>query len=79
MPDLTETIITVIIGGAVALTGINVMSSITSTMGLSSGDSFYNASQELQDGVGTFFSQLPTVFIVLALVLIISYLVLLRR
>jgi hypothetical protein len=79
MPELTETILTVIVGGAIAATGLNVMSSIYSTMGLGSGDAFYNASEQLQDGVATFFTQLPTVFIVLALVLIISYLVLLRQ
>ncbi len=79
MPDLQGTVLTVIIGGAAAITGLNVMQSITDSMSLASGDNFYNASQNLQDGIGTFFTQLPTVFIVLALVLIISYLVLLRR
>jgi hypothetical protein len=79
MPDLQGTVLTVIIGGAAAITGLNVMQSITESMSLASGDDFYNVSQNLQDGVGTFFTQLPTVFIVLALVLIISYLVLLRN
>jgi hypothetical protein len=72
-------ILTVIIAGATAFAGINVMSSITDSMSLASGDPFYTASEDLQSGVETFFSQLPTVFIVLALVLIIGYLTLLRR
>jgi hypothetical protein len=79
MPDLQGTVLTVIIGGAAAITGLNVMQSITDSMALSSGDDFYNVSTSLQDGIGTFFQQLPTVFVVLALVLIISYLVLLRN
>ena len=79
MPDLQGTVLTVIIGGAAAITGLNVMQSITESMSLAIGDDFYNVSQNLQGGVGTFFTQLPTVFIVLALVLIISYLVLLRN
>jgi hypothetical protein len=48
-------------------------------MSLQQGDMFYNASQDLENGIGTFFSQMPTVFVVIALVLIIGYLVILRR
>jgi hypothetical protein len=77
--DLVSAILTVIIAGATAFAGINVMSSIYGSMSLASGDPFYTASEELEGGIDTFFTQLPTVFIVLALVLIISYLVLLRR
>lgn len=77
--DLVSAILTVIIAGATAFAGINVMSSISDSMSLASGDAFYQPMQDLQDGVGTFFQQLPTVFIVLALVLIIGYLTILRR
>jgi hypothetical protein len=48
-------------------------------MSLQSGDMFYNASQNLEDGISSFFSQMPTVFVVIALVLIIGYLTILRR
>jgi len=77
--DLVGAILTVVIAGAAAFAGLNVMSNISSTMSLSEGDMFYNASVNLEDGIGTFFSQLPTVFVVIALVLIISYLVILRQ
>lgn len=77
--DLVSAILTVVIAGAAAYAGINVMSSVASTMSISSGELFYNASQSLEDGISSFFTQLPTVFVVLALVLIISYLTILRR
>jgi hypothetical protein len=77
--DLVSAILTVVIAGAAAYAGINVMSNVASTMSLSQGDMFYNASQNLEDGIGSFFSQMPTVFVVIALVLIIGYLTILRR
>lgn len=76
--SLQGAVITVVVAGATAYAGINVMSSIWSTMSLSSGDAFYNSSQALQDGIQSFFTNLPTVFVVIALVLIIGYLTLLR-
>lgn len=77
--DLVGAILTVVIAGAAAYAGINVMANVAGTMSLSEGDMFYNASQALGDGVDSFFTQLPTVFVVIALVLIISYLTILRR
>jgi hypothetical protein len=77
--DLVSAILTVVIAGAAAYAGINVMSNVAGTMSLSSGDMFYNASQNLEDGISSFFSQMPTVFVVIALVLIIGYLTILRR
>jgi len=77
--DLVSAILTVVIAGAAAFAGINVMSNVANTMSLSSGEMFYNSSQALQEGIDSFFTQLPTVFVVLALVLIISYLTILRR
>jgi len=83
--DLVGAILTVVIAGAAAYAGINVMSSVGSSMSLSPGgpnttaDPFYNASQALEGGIDSFFTQLPTVFVVIALVLIISYLTILRQ
>jgi len=77
--DLVGAILTVVIAGAAAYAGINVMSSVGSTMQLTENDTFYTASQALGDGIDSFFTQLPTVFVVIALVLIISYLTILRR
>ena len=77
--DLVSAILTVVIAGAAAYAGINVMSNVAETMSLQSGDMFYNASQNLEDGISSFFSQMPTVFVVIALVLIIGYLTILRR
>jgi len=77
--DLVGAILTVVIAGAAAYAGINVMSNVAGTMSLTSGDMFYNASQSLSGGIDSFFTQLPTVFVVIALVLIISYLTILRQ
>jgi hypothetical protein len=77
--DLVSAILTVVIAGAAAYAGINVMSNIGETMALGQNDSFYTASQNLEEGVASFFSQMPTVFVVIALVLIIGYLTILRR
>jgi len=77
--DLVSAILTVVIAGATAYAGLNVMSNIAGTMSLTSGDKFYNASESLESGISSFFSQMPTVFVVLALVLIIGYLTVLRR
>ncbi|UIP01744.1 hypothetical protein Hbl1158_16955 (plasmid) [Halobaculum sp. CBA1158] len=76
--NLQNAVITVVVAGATAYAGINVMSSIGSTMQLSEGDMFYNSSQALEEGVNSFFTNMPTVFVVIALVLIIGYLTLLR-
>lgn len=76
--NLQGAVITVVVAGATAYAGINVMSDIGETMGLTSGDLFYNSSQSLEDGVNSFFTNLPTVFVVIALVLVIGYLTILR-
>jgi len=77
--DLVGAILTVVIAGAAAYAGINVMSTVGSSMGLDENSTFYNASQSLEGGIDSFFTQLPTVFVVIALVLIISYLTILRQ
>jgi hypothetical protein len=76
---LVSAILTVVIAGAVAYAGLNVMSSIASTMSLTTNSTFYNASQSLESGINSFFTNMPTVFVVIALVLIIGYLTILRR
>jgi len=76
--SLQGAVLTVVIAGATAYAGINVMSSMGESMALQSGDMFYNSSQALQDGINDFFTQLPTVFVVIALVLVIGYLTIIR-
>jgi len=76
--DLVAVMVTVIIAGVTGYVGINIMSSTQDTTGLSSGDTFYDAEQNLTDGLESFFSQLGTVFVVIVLVVIIGYLMLLR-
>lgn len=76
--NLQNAVITVVVAGATAYAGINVMSEIGKTLALSQGDMFYNSSQSLESGINSFFTNMPTVFVVIALVLIIGYLTLLR-
>jgi len=76
--DLVAVMITVIIAGVTGYVGINIMSSTKETTGLSQNDSFYDSSQNLTDGLQSFFNQLGTVFVVIVLVVIIGYLMLLR-
>jgi malonyl CoA-acyl carrier protein transacylase len=76
--NLQGAVVTVVVAGATAFAGISVMSSIGGTLALSQGDMFYNSSEALQDGINQFFTNLPTVFVVIALVLIVGYLTILR-
>lgn len=76
--SLQGAVLTVVIAGATAYAGINVMSSMGESMSLQSGDMFYNSSEALQNGINDFFTQLPTVFVVIALVLVIGYLTIIR-
>ena len=76
--NLQGAVITVVVAGATAYAGINVMNSIAGSMSLNENSTFYNSSEALESGVESFFTNLPTVFVVIALVLIIGYLTLLR-
>ena len=76
--DLVAVMLTVIIAGVVGFVGINVMQGTYEQTALSSGDPFYNASGNFTDGLTTFFGQTGTVFTVIILVVIVSYLTLLR-
>jgi hypothetical protein len=76
--DLVAVMITLTIAGVVGFVGINVMNSTRETTALNEGDSFYNASQSLTEAVSNTWGQLGTVFTVIVLVVIVSYLTLLR-
>lgn len=76
--DLVAVMITVIIAGVVGYVGINIMSNTRQSTSLDENDTFYGASQNLSDGLSSFFSQIGTVFIVIVLVVVIGYLMLLR-
>jgi hypothetical protein len=76
--DLVAVMITVIIAGVVAYVGINIMSNTQESTNISSGDPFYTSQEDLTQGLQQFFSQLETVFVVIVLVVVISYLMMLR-
>lgn len=76
--DLVAVMITLVIAGVVGFVGINVMSNTQETTALQQGDSFYNASQDLTEAISNAWGQLGTVFTVIILVVIVSYLVVLR-
>lgn len=83
--DLVAVMITVIIAGVVGYVGIQIMSSTADNAGLgdyntdtANNTQWQNTTLELQEGLDSFFSQVGTVFIVIVLVVVISYLTLLR-
>lgn len=83
--DLVAVMITVIIAGVVGYVGIQIMSSTSENAGLDgyttdtvNNTAWQNTTLELHNGLGSFFDQIGTVFIVIVLVVVISYLMLLR-
>ena len=83
--DLVAVMITVIIAGVVGYVGINIMSNTAQNAGLGDYNSdvanntqWQNTTLQLQGGLDSFFSQIGTVFVVIVLVVVISYLTLLR-
>jgi len=76
--DLVSVMVTVIIAGVVGYVGIQIMSNTQQSTGLGENDTFYTSSQQLTEGLNSFFSQIGTVFIVVVLVVVIGYLMLLR-
>ena len=76
--DLVAVMITVIIAGVVAYVGVNIMSNTQESTNISQGDPFYQSQTDLTEGLQQFFSQLETVFVVIVLVVVISYLMMLR-
>jgi predicted PurR-regulated permease PerM len=83
--DLVAVMTTVIIAGVVGYVGIQIMSSTAQNAGMgdynqdvANNTQWQNTTLQLQDGLGSFFDQIGTVFIVIVLVVVISYLMLLR-
>lgn len=83
--DLVAVMITVIIAGVVGYVGIQIMSNTATTAGLgdyttdvANNTQWQNSTLQLHNGLESFFSQVGTVFIVIVLVVVISYLMLLR-
>jgi len=83
--DLVAVMITVIIAGVVGYVGIQIMSNTASNAGLdgyttdtTNNTVWQNTTLDLHNGLDSFFSQIGTVFIVIVLVVVISYLMLLR-
>lgn len=76
--DLVAVMITVIIAGVVAYVGVNIMSNTQESTNISEGDPFYQSQTDLTSGLQQFFGQLETVFVVIVLVVVISYLMMLR-
>jgi hypothetical protein len=76
--DLLAIMITVIAAAVTGYVGLNVMTTTRSQAGLTNTSDFYGAQTNLTAGVESFFSGLGTVFTVIVLVVILSYLMLLR-
>ena len=76
--DLMAIMITVIAAGVTGYVGLNVMTTTHDQAGITSSSIFYDAQTNLTDGVTSFFGGLGTVFTVIVLVVILSYLMLLR-
>lgn len=76
--DLVGVMLTLVIAGVVGFVGLFVMSDTAEQTSLSEGDMFYNASQDLTQGVSGAFGQLGIVFTVIILTVIVSYLTLMR-
>jgi hypothetical protein len=71
--DLPGVAIILVISGVVAFVGIQVMSTVVTTTGLSQGDAFYNASQSLQTAIDNAWGLFGVGFIVLILSVVIIY------
>ncbi len=76
--DLLAIMITVIAAAVTGYVGLNVMTTTRDQAGITDTSEFYTAQTNLTEGVESFFSGLGTVFTVIVLVVILSYLMLLR-
>jgi len=76
--DLLAIMITVIAAAVTGYVGLNVMTTTRGQAGISNTSEFYASQTNLTAGVESFFSGLGTVFTVIVLVVILSYLMLLR-
>lgn len=71
---LVSVMITLVTAGIVGFVGVDAMSQTREQTQLQQGDSFYNASQDLTQGVDSAFGMLGIVFLVLILSVVIAYL-----
>lgn len=71
---LVGVMITLVTAGIVAFVGIDAMSQTREQTALSQGDAFYNASQDVTQGVDSAFGMIGIVFLVLILSVVILYL-----
>lgn len=76
--DLMAIMITVIAAAVTGYVGLNVMTTTKQQAGLTNTSAFYDAQTNLTEGVQSFFGGLGTVFTVIVLVVVLSYLMLLR-
>jgi len=72
--DLPSVMIVLVIAAIVGFVGLQVMSTVIETTGLSESDPLYNASVDLQDAVNQAWGLIAVAFIVVILSVIIFYL-----
>lgn len=72
--DLPSVMIVLVIAAVVGFVGLQVMSTVIDSAGLSSGDPLYNSSESLQDAVNNAWSLIGVTFLVVILSVIIFYL-----
>lgn len=72
--DLPSVAIMVIIAGVVLFVGIQIMSQVVDNTELTSGDPFYNASQDLQTSFGDAFGTFGLAVTIVVFAVIIVYL-----
>lgn len=72
--DLPGVMIVLVIAGVVGFVGLQVMSTVIDTSGLSSGEPLYNASESLTTSVNDAWGLIGVAFIVVILAVIIVYL-----
>lgn len=72
--DLPGVMIVLVIAGVVGFVGLEVMSTVIDTTGLTSGDALYNASQDLETAVSDAWGLIGVAFIVVILAVIVVYL-----
>jgi hypothetical protein len=72
--DLPSVMIVLVIAGVVGFVGLQVMSTVIGTTGLSEGDPLYNSSESLEAAVNDAWGLVGVAFIVIILAVIIVYL-----
>lgn len=72
--DLASVLILLVVAGTVGFVGLQVMSTVISTTGLSEGDALYNSSESLQQSINSAWGLVGVAFIVIILAVIVVYL-----